>query len=167
LYGLPLDVVKIGFKYICEIMLKENVIVGGEESGGIAIAGHIPERDGIWVGLTLFEYMAKTGKTIEELIAEIYTLVGSFAFERSDLKLEESLKQQIIKNCKSGKYTHFGEYKVARLDDLDGWKYYFENGDWFMIRASGTEPVLRTYAESSNQENAFKLLEAGRKTLLG
>ncbi len=166
LYDLPLDVVKIGFKYICEIMLKENVIVGGEESGGIAIAGHIPERDGIWIGLTLFEYMAKTGKTIEELIAEIYSLVGSFAFERSDLKLQESVKNKIVENCKKGHYKAFGKFSVARLDDLDGWKYFFENGDWLMIRASGTEPVLRTYAESSNQEKAFEILEAARKTLL-
>ncbi len=166
IYGLPLDIVKIGFKYICEIMLQEDVIVGGEESGGIAIKGHIPERDGIWVGLTLFEFMAKSGKTLEQLIQEIYDLVGSFAFERNDLHLSEELKNKIIANCKSGAYKTFGSYTIDRLDDLDGFKFYFANGDWLMIRASGTEPVLRTYAESSSKEHAFAILEAAKATLL-
>lgn len=166
IYGLPLDVVKIGFKYICEIMLREDVLVGGEESGGIAIKGHIPERDGIWVGLTLFEFMAKSGKTLEELIQEIYDLVGTFAFERNDLHLSEELKNKIIANCKSGSYKSFGSYAIDRLDDLDGFKFYFANGDWLMIRASGTEPILRTYAESSTKEQAFAILEAAKATLL-
>jgi len=166
IYGLPLDVVKIGFKYICEIMLNEDVLVGGEESGGIAIKGHIPERDGIWVGLTLFEFMAKSGKTLEELIQEIYDLVGTFAFERNDLHLSEELKNKIIANCKSGAYKSFGSYAIDRLDDLDGFKFYFANGDWLMIRASGTEPILRTYAESSTKEQAFAILEAAKATLL-
>ena len=85
-YGLELEIVKIGFKYICEIMVAEDVLVGGEESGGIAMKGHIPERDGIWVGLTLWEFMAKSGKSLEELISEVYEIVGEFAFERSDLR---------------------------------------------------------------------------------
>lgn len=164
-YELPLEIVKIGFKYICGIMIKEDVLVGGEESGGIAIRGHIPERDGIWMGLVIWEFMAKSGKRIEDLIREIYDLVGSFAFERSDLHIEEKLKQRIVVNCQNNRYTSFGEYKIARLDTLDGFKYYFENGDWLMIRPSGTEPVLRTYAESSDREGALKILETARKIL--
>ena len=165
-YGLELQVVKIGFKYICGIMIKEDVLIGGEESGGIAIKGHIPERDGIWIGLTLWEFMAKSGKTLEELIEEVYTITGSFSFERNDLHLSEEVKDRIVQNCKNGKYDSFGKYKVEKMNDLDGWKYFFSNDEWLMIRASGTEPVLRTYAESSSQKKAFDILANAKKTLL-
>ena len=164
-YGLEIQTVKIGFKYICEIMIHEDILLGGEESGGIAIKGHIPERDGIWIGLVLWEYMAKSGKTLDELIEEVYEIVGKFSFERSDLHISEELKQTIIANCKEGKYSSFGDYKVTRGEDTDGWKYFFENGDWLMIRASGTEPVLRTYAESNTRANAFAILKAFAKTI--
>lgn len=165
-YGLELQVVKIGFKYICAIMIAEDVLIGGEESGGIAIKGHIPERDGIWIGLTIWEFMAKSGKSIEELVKEIYSITGSFAFERNDLHISENEKNEIIENCKGGKYNSFGKYNVQRMDDLDGWKYFFNDGEWLMIRASGTEPVLRTYAESSSQKKALSILKAAKKTLL-
>ncbi len=147
-------------------MLKEDVLLGGEESGGIAIKGHIPERDGIWIGLVIWEFMAKSGKSLDELIREVYEIVGPFSFERNDLHIKESVKQKVLANCKTGNYHSFGKYKVARVEDLDGYKYFFENGDWLMIRASGTEPVFRTYAESSNKETAFDILEESRKTLL-
>lgn len=165
-YNLPLDVVQIGFKHICGIMLKEDVLVGGEESGGIAVRGHIPERDGIWIGLIIWEFMAKSGKSLKELTNEVYEITGTFSFERSDLKISEELKQKVLANCKNNTYKEFGEYKVARMEDLDGWKYFMNDNEWIMIRASGTEPVLRTYAESSTKENAFKMLEAVKKTLL-
>lgn len=166
-YGLPLDVVKIGFKYICGIMITEDVLVGGEESGGIAIKGHIPERDGIWIGLVLWEFMAKSGKSLKELIQEVYDITGTFWFERSDLSLDEATKNRIVTACKNGEYKAFGKYKVQRVDDLDGYKYFFNDNEWFMIRASGTEPVLRTYAESKNKEMAFDILAEAKKTLLG
>ncbi|PCH98582.1 MAG: phosphoglucosamine mutase [Bacteroidetes bacterium] len=165
-YGLELEVVPIGFKHICEIMINEDILIGGEESGGIAIKGHIPERDGIWMGLIIWEFMAKSGKTLRELIDEVYEIVGTFAFERSDLHIKEQQKLDIIEKCKSGAYESFGSYKVERLDDLDGFKYFFNDNEWFMIRASGTEPVLRTYAESDSRENALKILKAGYDTLL-
>jgi phosphomannomutase len=165
-YGLDLEVVKIGFKYICGIMLKEDVLLGGEESGGIAIKGHIPERDGIWMGLVIWEYMAKSGKSLTELIEEVYQITGRFAFERSDLHLKEDLKNRIIENCVSGKYSSFGDYKVVRTDNLDGFKYFFNEDEWLMIRASGTEPILRAYAESSSIENAFDILKKAENTLL-
>lgn len=164
-YGLELDVVKIGFKHICGIMLKEDVLVGGEESGGIAVKGHIPERDGIWNGLLIFEAMVKTGKTLQELIDEIYFITGAFAFERADLSIPEVLKQQIIADCKSNKHTSFGKYKVEKTETLDGFKYYFNESEWLMIRPSGTEPVLRTYAESYTKEDAFEILRSARETL--
>jgi phosphomannomutase len=111
--------------------------------------------------------MAKTGKSLNELIEEVYKIVGPFAFERSDLHIDENIKQKVLENCKNGNYKSFGKYQVDRIEDLDGFKYFFKNGDWLMIRASGTEPVLRTYAESSSREAAFDILKDGEKTLLG
>ena len=165
-YGLPLDVVKIGFKYICSIMVAEDVLVGGEESGGIAIKGHIPERDGIWMGLTIWEFMAKTGKSLNELIEEVYAITGTFSFERNDLHIDEAVKQKVLQNCKSNSYKEFGKYKVSRIDDLDGYKFFFDENTWLMIRASGTEPVLRVYAEAATQEKAFDILADAKKVLL-
>lgn len=166
-YNLPLDVVKIGFKYICNIMVNEDVLVGGEESGGIAIKGHIPERDGIWMGLTIWEFMAKTGKSLNELIEEVYAITGTFSFERNDLYIDEAIKNKVLQNCKSNSYKEFGKYKVSRIDDLDGYKFFFDENTWMMIRASGTEPVLRVYAEAATQEKAFDILAETKKVLLG
>lgn len=164
-YGLDLEIVPIGFKHICGIMLNEDVLVGGEESGGIAVKGHIPERDGIWNGMMIWEFMEKTGKSLDELIQEVYEITGPFAFERSDLHISEELKQEIIANCKAGKYNQFGDYKVERVEDLDGWKYFLSDHEWLMIRPSGTEPVLRTYAEGATKEDAFRILDAGKEEI--
>ncbi len=166
LFGLPLEVVKIGFKHISGLMLKENILLGGEESGGIAVTGHIPERDGIYNGLLVFEAMVKTGKSLREMIDEVYKLTGPFAFERKDLKINHSDKKRIVKNCQKGKYNSFGKYKVVKTETLDGFKYYFNDNEWLMIRPSGTEPVLRTYAESSTREEALKILQAGYDTIM-
>jgi phosphomannomutase len=167
-YNIELETVKIGFKYICEIMIKEDVLLGGEESGGIALKGHIPERDGIWVGLVIWEFMAKSGKTLEELIAEVYSIVGEFSFERSDLHLKEEVKNRIVENCRKKNYPSFGNYRVKRMEDLDGFKYFFDDDkrEWLLIRASGTEPVLRTYAESGSREGALSILKAAEETFL-
>ena len=165
-YGLKMQTLKIGFKWICEVMINEDVLVGGEESGGIAIKGHIPERDGIWMGLVIWEFMAKSGKSLQQLIDEVYEITGPFSFERVDLHINEELKQKILEKCRTNAFSSFGSYKIARMEDLDGWKYFFDNGDWIMIRASGTEPVLRTYAESNSRESAFAILKAGEETLV-
>lgn len=166
-YGLTCQITPIGFKYICEIMTQEQVIVGGEESGGIAAAGHVPERDGIWMGLLVLEMMAKTGKSLQELIQEVYAITGSFAYDRSDLHLTEVLKQEILAKCKSNQYTSFGKYNVSKLETIDGFKYHFGKGEWIMIRASGTEPLLRVYAEAATAEQVADMLAEARKTLLG
>lgn len=167
LFGLDFEVTKIGFKYIAEIMTKEDVLIGGEESGGIAVKGHIPERDGIWSGLLVFEFMAKTGKTLKQLIQEVYEMVGSFSFERDDLHITEAQKQEVIRRCKAGDFKNFGPYKVQRVDDLDGYKYLLDGEDWLMIRASGTEPVLRVYAQAPTPAAVRTLLDAARKEMLG
>jgi phosphomannomutase len=165
-YNLPIQITKIGFKYICDIMVTENVLVGGEESGGIAIKGFIPERDGIWIGLTIWEFMAKTGKSLDELIEEVYAIVGRFAMGRMDLHITEEIKLHVLENCKAGKYSAFGNYKIEKVEDLDGFKFLLGNDEWVMIRASGTEPVLRVYSESSTDEKANAILEATKNAIL-
>lgn len=166
-YNLPYQVTKIGFKYITDIMQTEDVLVGGEESGGIAAKGHIPERDGIWMGLLILEMMAKTGKSLRELINEVYSIVGSFAFDRYDLHLTNELKNEIINNCKEGKYANFGELKVLKTEDLDGYKFHFSDSEWVMIRPSGTEPLLRVYAQAPTLAGSHQILDIVKKALLG
>lgn len=166
LYGLESKTTKIGFKYICDIMINDDVLIGGEESGGIAIKGHIPERDGIWIGLVIWEFMASTGKSLNDLIGEIYDLVGSFAVERYDLHVEESQKLAIIKACENGDYQAFGNYKVERVEDKDGFKFHLGHEQWVMIRPSGTEPVLRVYAEAANREKSFDILDQTKAAIL-
>lgn len=164
--GLEQITTKIGFKYVCEYLIEGGFLLGGEESGGMAIQGHIPERDGIWIGLTIWEYMAKSGKTLEELIQDVYEITGPFAFERIDLHLEESQKLKVMADCASGSIKSLGGRQVVRVDDTDGFKFFFNDDEWLMIRPSGTEPVLRTYCESSSSEEAIKTLKSAHEQLL-
>lgn len=167
LYGLDYTVTKVGFKYICGIMVDGDVLVGGEESGGIAVKGHIPERDGIYIGLMVMEMMAKSGKKLTELIQEIYDLVGAFSFQRNDLHLPEAQKLSIVDRMKNDPYGSFGAgFEVQSVEDTDGYKFYLPNEQWVMIRPSGTEPVLRIYAEGPTREDAEAVLEATISTIL-
>jgi phosphomannomutase len=166
LYGLPVEITKIGFKYIAEIMTQEDVLVGGEESGGLAVKGHIPERDGIWIGLVIMEYMALTGKSIKQLIQDVYQLVGSFYCDRDDLHITNEKKLEIMENCKSGKIASIGDRPVIRTEDLDGYKFYVSDDDFIMVRASGTEPVLRVYGQAPDYQQVRQLIEEAKSTLL-
>ncbi len=163
-YGLDVEVTKIGFKYIAEIMITDDVLVGGEESGGLAIKGHIPERDGIWIGLTIMEFMAKTGKTIKELVQDIYNKVGTFKFDRDDLHLEDEKKWAIIEKCKKGEIKTIGDLEVQRTETTDGYKFYLSDDQWVMVRPSGTEPVLRVYAQDKTNEAVRVLLDKAHTT---
>ncbi len=164
-YGLHLDIVKIGFKHTSELMRKKDILVGGEESGGIAVKGHIPERDGIWMGLMIWEFMAKSGKSLKSIIEEIYDLVGTFAFERRDLRLPESEKQRVVAACEANEYDAFGSYKVINVDRTDGFKFNLSEDSWVMIRPSGTEPVLRMYSEGKDAAEATSILDAALATV--
>ena len=165
-YGIEVQVTPIGFKHIAEIMIKDDVLVGGEESGGIAVKGHIPERDGIWDGLVILEHMAKTNTSIEELIEEVYEVVGPFSYNRNDLHLAESKKQEIIANCKADKYSSFGKFNIEEVETIDGFKYHLGNERNVMIRPSGTEPVLRVYAEAESPEMVEEILKETKAILL-
>jgi phosphomannomutase len=165
-YGLPVEVTPIGFKYISEIMTREDVLVGGEESGGIAVKGHIPERDGIYDGLVLYEYMSKSGKTLKELCQEVYDVVGTFFYERNDMHIDNDKKNAIIKKAQEDGYPAFGKYTFNRRETIDGVKYHLDNGGWMMLRASGTEPLLRIYAEGNSKEETHDILEEVKKTIL-
>lgn len=165
-YGLPIEVTAIGFKYISEIMTKEDILVGGEESGGIAVKGHIPERDGIYDGLALYQFMNETGKTLKQLCEEVYEVVGRFVYERNDLTLENEKKEAIIKTAAENGYSQFGKYTFNRIETIDGIKYHLDNGGWIMLRASGTEPLLRVYAEGNSKEETLDILEDVKKTIL-
>lgn len=166
-YGIECQVTPIGFKHIAQIMIQDDVLVGGEESGGIAVKGHIPERDGIWDGLVILEHMAQTNTSLEELIAEVYAVVGPFSYNRNDLHLEESKKQEIIANCKADKYTSFGEFNIEEVETIDGFKYHLGNDRNVMIRPSGTEPVLRVYAEAETPAMVENILRQTKEVLLG
>lgn len=166
LYGLECEITQIGFKYIAEIMTKEDVLVGGEESGGLAVKGHIPERDGVWIGLMVMEFMAKTGKSVKELIKDIYAKVGSFDFDRDDLHLTNEKKLEVIEKCRSGKITHLGERPVIRTEDLDGYKFYISEDEFIMVRASGTEPLLRVYCQAPDATAVRQILNMAKETLL-
>jgi len=165
IYGLGFQYTKIGFKNITPIMLNEDVLLAGEEAGGMATKGHLPERDGIWVSLMILEMMNRTGKSLKELIEVIYELVGSFAYDRIDLKLPEELKTKIVKRCESGQISEIGGEKVISTLDVDGYKYYLAEDKWIMIRPSGTEPVLRLYAQAENTTEVQSLLHRVVKEL--
>jgi phosphomannomutase len=118
------------------------------------------------MGLLIWQFMTETGKNLHDLIEEIYDITGRFAFERADLKINPDLKLRIIDYCREGRFTSFGKYKVRNVDTLDGFKYYLNDSEWVMIRPSGTEPVLRTYAESETTQQAKDILKACYDTIM-
>ncbi|MFY0643071.1 MAG: phosphoglucomutase/phosphomannomutase family protein [Bacteroidia bacterium] len=165
-YALEHSTTKIGFKYICKQMIDEPSLLGGEESGGIAVSSHVPERDGIWMGLILWEYMAKTGKRLSELIEEVYAIIGSFAMERYDLHVPEDQKAAIIDKCRTGGYDSFGNYQITGTETIDGFKFIVSDNSWVMIRPSGTEPLLRVYGQSPTYQETIALLDATKASIL-
>lgn len=158
-YDLPIKVTPIGFKYIAELIVNGDVIAGGEESGGLSVKGHLPERDGIYIGLLMTEMLVKSGKKLSELVQELFDEFGNHAYYRNDLHTEESKKNAMIEYCKNKKLTEIAGLNVTEWEFTDGIKQIMEDGSWLLVRPSGTEPVLRIYAEASTAEQAKSLVE--------
>jgi phosphomannomutase len=157
-YGLKMYETPVGFKYLCKLMTDEDIIIAGEESGGLAIKGHIPERDGIFIGFLLAEVMAVRRKKLSELVKELFDEFGEFHFGRIDKHLTPAQKEKVMKFFMS-KPKKVGPFAVERFDMRDGVKLYIKNG-WMLIRASGTEPLIRFYAEADSPKKVQHMLKA-------
>jgi alpha-D-glucose phosphate-specific phosphoglucomutase len=163
-YGLPLKETPVGFNYIADHMLQEDVLIGGEESGGIGIKGHIPEGDGVLMGLLLLEIMADAGASLHELIADIQQEAGPVHYARTDLRLRHPVvKREMVARLSDGAPSSIGGTTVQQVDTLDGVKYRLADESWLLIRPSGTEPVLRVYAEGPTPDAVQALLQHGEK----
>lgn len=158
-YGLDIQTTPIGFKYIAEKIVEGDVLVGGEESGGLAVKGHIPERDGIYIGLLITEMMVEEGKALSELVQELFDEFGPHYHYRNDLHTSNDKKNNMMAYCKDKKLTEIAGKKVEKWEFIDGVKHWLEDGSWMLVRPSGTEPVLRIYSESSSMEEARKLVQ--------
>jgi phosphomannomutase len=162
-YGLQLFETPIGFKHICELMLDHDILMGGEESGGLGVKGHIPERDGILMGLLLLESIAMTGKGLRQQLNETMDEIGYFYYRRIDLQIEQTAKEKLIAGLKTASPGEIAGKKVAATNFSDGFKFIFEGGAWLLIRPSGTEPVLRLYSEAASLKDVERFLAAGRE----
>ena len=163
-YGLSLTETPVGFNYIADQMLQGDVLIGGEESGGLSIKGHIPEGDGVLMGLLLLEIMADAGVPLHELIAEIQQAAGPACYARRDLRLRHPVvKGQMVTRLVDGAPPSIGGIPVQGVSTLDGVKYNLQDDSWLLIRPSGTEPVLRVYAESPDEKGVQALLGFGEE----
>ncbi len=158
-HGLPLHVTPIGFKYVCELMLARDVLIGGEESGGIGIQGHLPERDGILNSLLLAEVMAEKGRTLGEMVEDLNREFGPHHYGRVDLEVKRSAIDRTLRLVREGNINSVAGRPVRRVDDLDGVKMIFDDSVWLLVRASGTENMLRLYAEAPSPEEVKKMLD--------
>ncbi len=163
-YGLPLRETPVGFNHIADIMLAEDVLIGGEESGGISVKGHIPEGDGILMGLLLLEVIAKAGRPLEDLVAALEADVGPAHYARTDLRLRMPVvKAEMVARLREGAPEAIDGVKVVEVLTTDGVKYVMEDESWLLIRPSGTEPVLRVYAEATSEALRAGLLAYGEQ----
>jgi phosphomannomutase len=177
-YGRKLYEHGIGFKHVCALMLEKEILIGGEESGSIGIGRHLPERDGLLNALLLANIMAEEGRSLGSLVDALQEEYGPHHYGRLDLHIPEQIKQAAIRRAAAG-VSEFAGMRVLRLETLDGLKFYLDNPaastgtkppaaeSWLLFRASGTEPLLRVYAESGSRESVHALLEAGRNFALG
>jgi phosphomannomutase len=158
-YKLDLTVTPIGFKYIARLILEKDILLGGEESGGMGIKGYLPERDGILAGLFLLELMVYEKRTLAEILDEIMNELGYFYYDRMDIQIEKA--QEIVTRLSQSPPSMLAGEKIARVENLDGLKFNFADESWILFRASGTEPLLRIYAEARSPEKLKLLLGGG------
>jgi phosphomannomutase len=159
-FGRKLHETPIGFKYICELMLEQNILIGGEESGGIGTNLYIPERDATVCALFLTEIMAWHGKSLGELLAILHSEFGEYHYGRVDLEATPAQKEKAMANFSDSKVTRLLDWPIARREDMDGVKVYLGEIGWVMVRASGTENLLRVYSETSKPESTRRVLAA-------
>lgn len=158
-FGVPVHEMPVGFKHIGPQFSAVDGLMGGEESGGFAFRGHIPERDGILSGLFLLEYMAKTGRTPSQLVQQLFAQVGPHYYQRRDIAFDPAARQNIQARLSGGALTQLAGLPVRAADEIDGLRLFFDNA-WLAARFSGTEPLLRIYCEAESPEQVTQLLDA-------
>ncbi|HAV23909.1 MAG TPA: hypothetical protein DCX46_10530 [Bacteroidetes bacterium] len=157
-YALTLHETPVGFKHLCRLMTERDILIAAEESGGLGVKGHLPERDGIYVGLLLCEILATRKRKLSELIEELMEEFGRHCFNRVDAHLTEKEKQRVLGVYKKGVKSLAG-FPIERSETTDGFKLFIDNG-WVLVRASGTEPLIRFYAEADSESKVDALLKA-------
>jgi phosphomannomutase len=165
IYDIPVYQTGVGFKYVAPKMLETNALLGGEESGGYAFRGHVPERDGILAGLYILDLMVRMGKTPSQLIEHLYNQVGPHFYNRIDQRFaadqREATKQRILDANPARTGGTIGGLAVTSLDTTDGFKFNLADGGWLLIRFSGTEPIIRVYCETTEEARVQPILEDG------
>jgi alpha-D-glucose phosphate-specific phosphoglucomutase len=164
-FDVPVYETPVGFKYVAPIMIEKNALIGGEESGGYGFRGHVPERDGILAGLYFLDFMIKTGKTPSQLLDYLFSKVGPHYYDRIDVDISPDERRMLSNRLAKSSVSSVAGIKVARLDTTDGYKYYLTDDSWLLIRFSGTEPLIRIYAEGHTTKQVQKLLDGGKKLL--
>ena len=163
-YGLTLHETPVGFDIIADLMINGDVLLGGEESGGISIKGHIPEGDGILMGLLLMEIVADAGVSLSELIQDLQKEAGPTVYRRADIRLRNFIaKNEMVQRLVDNKPDTIAGETVVKVDSYDGVKYHMADDSWLLIRPSGTEPVLRVYAEASDDAAVEAILTKGQE----
>ena len=165
-FGLEVLRTKVGFKHYVEHMSSEDFLIAGEESGGFAFASHIPDRDGIWSAFMILECIAASRKYISELLTEIYLIVGTFEYDREDLSITREVQTTIIDYLNGNQINEIGGRSIIKSEQLDGHKYYFDDDEWVMVRASGNEPKLRIYAQSKLKSDLEQIISNTKKIIL-
>jgi alpha-D-glucose phosphate-specific phosphoglucomutase len=165
LFDVPVYETPVGFKYVAPLMIKKNAIIGGEESGGYGFRGHVPERDAILAGLYFLDFMAKTKKTPSQLLDYLYSKVGPHYYERRDFHISAAKRQTIVHRLSSGPPATVAGSRVIKIDTTDGFRFFLGDESWLLIRFSGTEPLVRIYAEAESLERVSQLLDEGKKLI--
>lgn len=160
-HNLELYETPIGFKYIAELMMSDDILIGAEESGGIGVKGHIPERDGILNSLLFLEAVMTAGKPPSEMLRELHAEFGEFHFGRNDLKVEVQRGMDLVERLASAPPGRLADAEVTAVETMDGTKLIFGDESWLLFRQSGTEPVLRIYSEAASIQRVEALLQAG------
>lgn len=163
-HGLAVHETPVGFKFIGELLAKGEIVFGGEESAGLSIKGHVPEKDGILAGALVAEMVAFTGKTIQDLLKDLFEQVGVLYSTRQDLTISEHMQEEVKRVIERPPNT-FAESEVTQVNKLDGCKLVLSDGSWYLIRPSGTEPIVRCYGEANTPTRLEEIMQAGRELL--